>query len=202
MLGIYVDSELSFKRHIDNICREVEYNLIGFRRVSRLADQKARAMLGQGVLISRITYGLQAVAGTTHQQQSRLAVLYNRCVYAISGTSKRERISLKEQRKEVGLLSFENLVKYFDVTTLFKIVKTKNPKSLSQYIVRSKRESRTQNQGKFLVNFTPKTEKLNKTFLFRAVKTLNELPRAIRNNLLTMKSKVFNARVKDHLLEK
>ena len=80
-------------------------------------------------------YSLQAVAGTTEQQLSRLRVLYNKCTMAMLHCSKKQRVRLSDQRSELNLLSFENLVRYLDVTLLYKIVKTKTPKRLSDYIV-------------------------------------------------------------------
>ena len=200
MLGIFIDSELNFKRHIDSVVRDVEHNLILFRKVAKHANLDARKALGQGVLISRIMYGLQAVAGTTEQQLSRLRVLYNKCTMAMMHCSKKQRIKLSDQRSELNLLSFDNLVRYLDVTMLYKIVKSKTPESLSEHIVWSSRDSRPQNRGKLTVNFIAKTEKMSKSFLFRAVRTINQLPRSIRVKIPNITQESFKSRVREYYM--
>ena len=116
----------------------------------------------------------------------------------MAGHSKRERISLEEQRAKLNILSFENFVKYFDVTLLYRIVKTKTPEHLSKFVSQSNREARSQNLGALTVNVLAKTEKLSKSYLYRAVRTFNQLPRSIKIKTPNLKCKIFNERVREY----
>ena len=79
-------------------------------------------------------------------------------------------------REELEMLSFENLVKFFDITIFSRIVHTHQPPNLSKYIIKANRVSRGFNTGNCRISFTPKSQKLKNSFLFRASSTFNSLP--------------------------
>ena len=176
LLGIQVDNDLTFKRHIDTVLRDLDLRLKVFRRITKLASMEARRVYGLGILISKISYGLACVSGTTQQQLSRLETAYNECTRAIYGVSKVERVPLQVMREQLNLLSFQSLVKYTDITMFAKILNTKQPKNLSKYILRSNRAPRGFSEGDCRINFIPKSEKMKRFFLFRACESFNSLP--------------------------
>ena len=112
-----------------------------------MASRRARKIFGQGVLISVINYGIQCFIGHSEEQFSKLRVLYNDCTRAMYGVSKKQKVSLSVMRKKLGILSFDALTKFFDITTLARILNTRSPHHLAKYLEISNREARGSYQG-------------------------------------------------------
>ena len=151
-----------------------------------------------GVLISKIIYCISAYAGSSAQNLQRMKVCYNKCTRAIYGRykdSEGRRIPLHVMRDELELLSFENLVKFFDITIFARIVHTGQPENLAKYILSANRVSRGFNKGNCRISFTPRTQKLKDTFLFRACQSFNCLPPELK----TKWSPSFKDQVKSFL---
>ena len=92
-----------------------------------------------------------------------------------------------------------NVVKYFDVTTLKRIITNKEPFHLYKYIDTSyERDTRASREGRIKINFKPKNAKSSSSFLPRSVKSYNQLPLEIRN----LSGKKFNEKVKEYFYEK
>ena len=197
-----IDSNFSFKQQVDHIVAEVRRNLKLFKRVVRNAPVKAAKMFADGVLISRITYGLQCFAGIPEDQLSRLRVLYNDITRAVLGCRRshyRTGKTLQSMRNDLHMLSFDSLVEFYDITLLGSIIRLKEPSELYKYLVFSDRDARESNRGNCKVNFIPKSEKMRRFFLFRATRNFNKLPRELKCSVLNPS---FKDRVRSHLLYK
>ena len=68
-------------------------------------------------------------------------------------------------REQLEMLSFENLVKFFDITVFARIVHTGKPTNLAKHILKANRVSRGFNKGNCRIDFIPKSQKLKNSFL-------------------------------------
>ena len=55
LLGIKIDKQLKFKRHIEELCRKAAYKLHAFRRIRYLTVEKAK-LLANAFINSQFTY--------------------------------------------------------------------------------------------------------------------------------------------------
>ena len=83
ILGIWVDSGLTFHRHIEQIISDVKYRLIVFRKILGAATFKTRKIFGSSILMSKFHYGISCFAGTDATTMARLEKYYNKCVRII-----------------------------------------------------------------------------------------------------------------------
>ena len=197
MLGVQVDSELSFARHIDKIVSDVESKLKMFSRLTRGASLKSKKIFAQGILVSKIAYALPCYAGATKVQLNRVKTLYNTVMRVVLGLRKEDMVRTETMRKELGWLSFHGLIEFYDITVLATILKTGVPVSLSKYIEQSKRDSRSFNKGNCRINYTAKTQKTLRSFLFRSVQTFNKLPKKLKVAF----PKNYSKLIRDYLFE-
>ena len=56
LLGITIDSQLKFKKHIDNLCRKASYKLHALRRIRIFLTVEKAKMLANAFINSQFTY--------------------------------------------------------------------------------------------------------------------------------------------------
>ena len=102
-------------------------------------------------------------------------------------------------RRHLGLLSFDSLIRYFDVTLLKRIITTGQPYHLAKYLqISHTRNTRAAANETVLSSFKPKNEKSSRSFLVRSLRSYNSLPIEVRR----LTGKRFNNAVKDYYYEK
>ena len=89
MLGIWVDSNLNFHRHINQIISEVKYRLIVFRRIVSSANFKTRKIFGSSILMSKFHYGISCFSASDTTTLNRLEKLYNKPVSSCTDAESR-----------------------------------------------------------------------------------------------------------------
>ena len=58
LLGITIDKKLTFKQHIENLCRKVQYKLHALRRIRELLTIEKAKILGNAFIDSQFNYAL------------------------------------------------------------------------------------------------------------------------------------------------
>ena len=197
MLGIQVDTDLTFQRHIENLIQDVTSRLKIFKKISSTADQRARLMFGYGILLSKFHYGICAYSGAGSVLLEKVRVVYDRCVRAIYGRGAWEK-SVEDIRKELQILSFQQLIDFYDITTISKIIRTRKPVHLSNLLgwEGDRRDTRQTSRGRVRLEFIPTSEKARRSFLPRSVRAYNVMPRLIKE----LPVYNFNKNVKRYLL--
>ena len=198
MLGIQIDSNLDFKVHISNVVKDVKHRIAQFRRLPPGVSLKARRMLGIGLILSKIYFGIQIYSVASKSDLNMVRVAYNNALRTILGVSKMNKIKLSRIRRELGLLSFPSVIKYFDVTTLNRILTTKQPHHLYKYLEFPSKQTRASLNQQIKLTYIPKSSKFLRSFLSRSLKTYNLLPLNIRR----LKGKKFAEAVREHFYEK
>ena len=199
VLGIRLDSGLDFKIHIENLVSDVKGRITQLRKLPKGVTLKARRMMGIGIVLSKIYYGLPIYASACRSDLKRVEVSYNAALRAILNVSKKRKIKMTVIRRHLGLLSFNSLIRYFDVTTLQRIILTGQPYHLFKYLkITHSRNTRAASNETVRTSFVPRNEKSSRSFLTRSLRSYNSLPIEIRK----LTGKRFNAAVKDFYYER
>ena len=197
MLGIRLDSDLSFSRHVENLVKDVNLRLATFARISKVAGLRARALYGHGLLLSIFHFGISCYGSACQTRMEKVRVAYDKCVKAIYRPSS-HRISAAKMREDLQILSLEQLRDSYDICLVAKMIETGKPKELARHIVSVGREDlRSQSNGNVKVDTIPKTQKLRDSFLYRSVRKYNSIPVELKK--LASKPN-FSKRVKTFLL--
>ena len=106
---------------------------------------------------------------------------------------------LDVMRKKLGMLSFDALAEFYDLTLLGKIISSKEPSELYKTIKVSDRDAREVNRGNCKVIQRAKSEKTRNFFLHRSVRSFNNLPHSLKE---AVNLPNFKDRVREHLYRK
>ena len=202
LLGMQIDADLSFKKHIDNLVRDVKYYIKMFNRLPEGVSLRAKRTLGIGLLISRITFGISVYASASNSDLRKVRIAYHDCLRAIIGKKSRTRnrkMSLKELHRSLALPTFHSLVKYFDAVSFKTMLDRHEPHHLYKHINQDYIfQTRASNNQIVKIKFIPRNEKSKRSYLVRAVKTFNSLPTKIRK----LRGESFKKAVKKFLYER
>ena len=110
-------------------------------------------------------------------------------------TTRAQRPNLALLRKRLNILSYNGLVKFYDITTLAKILSNRDPENLYKYLKLSSLDSR--NAGICTVKYIAKSRKSRESFLFRSTRFFNNLPLHIR---LAYNQPSFKDKVREYLM--
>ena len=56
LLGITIDKKLTFKQHVENVCRKAQYKFHAFRRIRKFLTTEKGKILGNGFIDSQFNY--------------------------------------------------------------------------------------------------------------------------------------------------
>ena len=96
-LGIHIDNNLNFAKHISNICSKVAKSLAIIKKLSRLVPRKVLKTLYNSLIIPHIIYGIEVWGGSNKSQLKRLINILNKCLKILTcndSSRKRKYISL------------------------------------------------------------------------------------------------------------
>ena len=107
-------------------------------------------------------------------------IQYDRCIKAMAGYEYKDKHG-HEIREELRILSFFEMRKFFDITTINKIITTDYPSNLRDTIrTEFGRETRSTLEGNVRPIKIPKTERMKRSFIHRACKEYNLIPNDLR----------------------
>ena len=193
MLGVQVDTDLTFKRHIDNVIRDINTRLYYCAKVFKIASLKVRRMYGFAMLLSKFYYATNCYSGACPTDLERMRVSYDKCIRMIYKPSSLY-IRAEDMRAELEVMSFWDLIKYCDIITITRIIRTGSPNSLFKDLtLEGGRITRGYHRKIVKVSYIPKTERLKRAFLIRSVKYYNAIPEEFKTMTeLSLKKELRN----------
>ncbi len=82
---------------------------------------------------------------------------------------------------ELGIMPFPQMRSFFDITTFNKILVTGKPVNLATQIQREReRETREAREGLVRISGIPRTERMRKSYLYRACTEYNSIQRELK----------------------
>ena len=167
-LGITLDRQLNYTKHIQTVISKVSLKLKQFRRMRYFLDVKAATLVYKNMILPIIEYGDIFLVGTTAENRKKLQILQNkglRCALREQDTSI-NKLHRKVQLQRLKYRRDQHLLSYmYDVATDDKQHK---PKTCSI-------KTRSHNK-KLLKICRPKTEKFKNSLAYRGPKKWNSLP--------------------------
>jgi len=180
MGGFQIDTKLNHHDHIDNLLAKVRLRLFMFRRIASTAGLRARLMYGHGLVFSCFLYCISLYGSSDKSYLRKVSSLYNKCIRKIAGPEYRNK-NTAEISAALNIFSFEQARQYFDIVTFHKIVNTQQPVHLHQQIQFDyQRETRGTSNGQLRIHGVPKTEKMKRSFMYRACSEYNRTPWDLR----------------------
>ena len=200
ILGITVNRDLDFRNHIDGtleagsphigLLKELSQRL-GMLSQLKLISKNIMLGLVNGIVISKIIYGIQVYGGLTESYSKKLQIIMNRGARLATGLDRHTPSTTLMY--ECNWLSFKNLVSYHSLLTFFSIKISNEKGQLKQKIS----GARSMPPDLVPVYGTEQTRMLKDSFLPRTISQWNLLPLQIRS-APTMK--IFKNTLRPHLM--
>lgn len=83
LLGVTLDSRITWKQHLDNLCLSLSSSIYAIRRIARIINTNAAIITYHSLFLSRASYAIEIWGGSTHMDQ--LLKLQKKAVRALEG---------------------------------------------------------------------------------------------------------------------
>ena len=192
-LGVTLDSQLNYDKHVQNIVSNVTVKLKQFRCMRYLLNIKSAMLVYKNMILPMIEYGDVFLVGTTVKNKKKLQILKNKDLRCALGMDKYA--SKLEIHKEAKLLQLQYRREILLLCHMYDVSQIGNR-------LRKRREegARTHSQNKKLLKIRkPTTEKFKKSVAYRGPKKWNALPKEL--HFVDTRCQ-FTQRIKLHIEEK
>ena len=195
LLGVYVDQDLSFQKHIDYICKKLSQRIGLLRSIKHYLPFTERVLFYNAVIKPILMYGGSVWGSTSKDNIKRVFKLQKRAARFILDAKTKETRTVRLFEK-LGWLPFYDELHVNKLCIIYKSLNGQCPEYLSDQITRvsdiSKRSSRHGNITLRCPKYSRETEG-GRTFLISTIKLWNTLPVDIRssNSIRAFKQNCF-----------
>ena len=181
LLGVTIDSSLSFDAHVSEVCRTAAYHLKAFRHIRKSLDKNTANILACSYIASRLDYCNAIFAGMTAHNVGRLQRIQNASAKIV--LNMRGRTNSVACLRELHWLPVSQRIDYKIALTVYKTLLTGQPSYLKSMlsIHQPVRSLRSANNGVMLEVVHCRTAIASRAFSNYAPHLWNGLPRIVRN---------------------
>ncbi len=191
-LGITVDSQLSFKKHIKQVCKTVKFNLRNFTYIGNQPPLDAAKLYMHSMIFSHIAHCITSWSQAGKTTLAPLQTLYKQILKALDKKPSSYHHGNIIQRHE--LLTFDSFVCLADVSLVYRVINDLAAPPLKEFISLhsdNRRTTRMTSRGDCAVQ-RRSAEFGRSVFSVRATNYWNSVPSEIResNGFTGFKSKM------------
>jgi hypothetical protein len=133
LLGVTIDSTLSFDKHVSNVVRSCNYHLHALRHIRPLITEDTAKTIGFSLVSSRLDYCNSLLCDTTEKNLKRLQIVQNDLARTI--LRKPRWTSATPLLKTLHMLPVKQRITFKIATTVFKVKHSGTPEYLSELLV-------------------------------------------------------------------
>lgn len=190
-LGIFLDSHLSYNKHIQALSSSCVSKLGQINRVKHIFDQKTLAMIIDSLVMSKINYCSSVWSNTSEGNIDKIQLIQNYAARIISGVSRFDHIS--PTVRALGWLPIREHLLYRDTLLMFKCINGQAPPYLCDKFKQRDQvhnHSTRNNENLDIPKFRTSTGQ--RTFKYRGTKIWNDLDKEIKSirNFYSFKTKI------------
>ena len=194
-LGVYIDSELNFKTHIEKLIQKFAQRVNYFSRVAKSLNLKCRVDIYKSIVAPYFQYCPTILIYANNTDLNRIQVIQNRAMRIILKCNGYTPIRLM-----LECLGFLTVRQYYMYQTLYFIFKINNnflPMYLKHQlvVVHEIHEYQTRNCQDFYIGRTNKGS-TKKSLFFDGLKAFNDLPQELKS---IRNKHCFKAELKQHV---
>ena len=179
-LGITIDSNLTFKKHIKKVSQRIRFSLANFKYIRNTLTLKAAKLYMNAMIMSHITYCLTSWGQTNSSTLKPLEMLYKQTLKVLDQKpNSSHHCTILHKHK---LLCWEDLIKYRNICLVFKILRGLAPPPLNTFITQRNNTgqiTRSATRGDLTVPFRKSTFG-QLSFSVKALQNWNSLPTHIK----------------------
>ena len=182
VLGVTIDSHLTWVDQISSVVRRCYCVLVGVARMRQKLPKCTRRLPGETLVFPHLRYCLTIWSGCTASQKQRIQKVINFGVRIVVGLGRRDHVA--PALRELEWCKVDEMIAERDIATMHHLINAPCAAELlrERVVLRSDvscRHTRATEDGQLQL---PKvrTESARRSFVFRATRTWNELPYDVR----------------------
>ena len=190
MLGITIDKKLTFKQHIENLCRKAQYKLHASRRIRKFLTIEKAKILGNAFIVSQFNYAPLLWMFCRKTLYSKIGKIHHKTLKVIyESNDTYDNLLLQSNTVSVHQRHLR-----FSVTEIYKNISQQNPEFMWSYFTHKDMPYNLQ-KGCFLG--LPKAHSFyydTNAVHFRGSLICNNLPAVVKSSdsLFEFKNKIKN----------
>lgn len=199
LLGVFLDENLSFHKHIGNQCRKAIANYYRIKCIRQFITKEACEILVHSLIMSHLDYGNCLLYGTPKKYLQKLQRIQNMAAKLVLNHMS-YRASATEARKKLHWLPISERIEFQILINVFKCLHNNAPHKLSKLIIRKQTYLNLRsNHCKLFVPQVKSSTQAWRSFSVCGPRLWNLLPENIRkcNSL-----KKFKSLIKTYLFKK
>ena len=187
-LGVYIDSKLNFRKHINCITGKIARNTGIFYRIKNSLPLKARINFYYGFIYPYLSYGVIVWGATSENHLHNLIIQQKRFIRLLADSPFLEHTT--PLFSKFNLLKFEDIYKYNVCTYMY------SNQNNAEFQIQHQISTRNRNR---LISSFNRLGISQRSITFVGPNIWNNLPPSIK---LSTSLSVFKSKLKSHLLEK
>jgi hypothetical protein len=195
-LGVWLDSQLSFKDHVNKTCAKAYGQLRLVNHFRRILPHHIYTMLVKVLVLSHTQYSISVLYGVPDSVLTKLQAVVNAALRSIAGLKKFDHIS--EARRNLGWLSVRQQIQQRASVLIYCTVHHRRPAYLHDLISFSDNRALRSATQRHLSHTRSNTVLGTRAFSAYAPLMWNCIPSEIRQRISV---KSFSDHLKDYLLE-
>lgn len=198
VIGVYLDQNLTWSRHVKYVCDRVNSYLYLLMRISKYLTPETRKIYYYGYIAPLLDFCSTVWGNCSKTDSNRIARLQKRACSLITQSSMKT--SKMNLFRELNILPFDLRVHYAILILVFKALHNMTPSYVTDLLVfvDIKQYSLRSQSKRELTIYKPNTESVKRSFSYIGPKLWNSLPQFLRDSssLYTFKKSLHK-----HLLE-
>ena len=194
-LGVYLDSHMSFDKHVSEICKASYFHIRALRHIRSSLTTEAAKTIAVAIVGSRLDYCNSLLAGTSTSNLARLQMVQNTLARVVAQKSRYCHIT--PVLAGLHWLPVRHRIDFKIATTAFKVLHHQQPLYLAQILTRytPSRSLRSSSSITISAPFRKTSMATSKSFSSTASRVWNKLPTHV-SSALTLP--VFRRHLKHH----
>jgi len=179
-LGVILDSDLTFSKHVDSICKTSCYHIRALRHVKQSIDSQTLKTIACAIVGAKLDYCNSILYGISVSNLNKLQRVQNMLARVVTGTRKFDHIT--PILKDLHWLPIVQRIEFKMATIVFKVRLQRQPEYLSALVIDYEPVRSLRSEGKNYIH-TPRTKTVlaSRRFSSAAPAIWNSLPCDIRS---------------------
>ena len=178
-LGLFIDAELKWDVHINNLCEKVGRMISFLRRLRLFVNRRILNQLYRSIILPHLDYADIIWQSSYEKYTSQLQKLQNRAGRIILKLKPELHFSVNSIHEILHWETLKSRQKSHVEIMMYKILNDLTPNYLRQNVLYSQRPYQLRNNNLYLPK--PRTNNCKRAFFYRGIKLYNALPQPIRD---------------------
>ena len=149
-LGVTLDQNLSFDKHVGNIVKSSNFNIRALRHIRPVLNRSVANTMACSIISTRLDYCNSLLYGTSVNNINRLQRIQNTLARIVSGTKKRDHIT--PVLRDLHWLPVPQRIEYKIALITHKVLSTGQPQYLQSLIKEYKPSRQLRSEGQRLLS--------------------------------------------------